>query len=140
MKYLLIENMKRQFDDFVQTYQPDVTSVAAVPKGGLPVGVYASNVLGVPFVFSKTEAELAAGSQGKKSRVLLVDDVINTGETIAGFIRLYQPEYVWVWCKRGETDLVDGVQYGRKYKESKRLLLPWEKYAPSKRLFGRATT
>ncbi len=132
MKYLLIENMKRRFDEFVLTYEPDVTCVVGVPRGGLPIAVYASHRLDVPLVFSKTEAELAAATAGRKSRVLLVDDVLETGQTLAGQIRLYNPEYVWVWCLKGQTNLVDGVQYGRKYKADKWLVMPWEQLSKAK--------
>lgn len=107
-------------------YHKLIKNIYAVPKGGLPLGVYLSNLLGVPLILDKERIN---------NKTLVVDDISDTGKTLKRLLegrKYYKVATLW-WDDRTSftpdiggrvKNTFDGPNYW--------VVMPWETNKSSK--------
>jgi xanthine phosphoribosyltransferase len=92
----------------------NVTAIYAVPRGGLVLGVALSNLMRLPMV---NEPEPGA---------VVVDDIIDTGETIRDIRARYGARLVAAWIVRSRADVEDCIASSL-VDHDEWFLFPWER-------------
>lgn len=96
---------------------PDCRRIYAVPRGGLPIGVALSHRLGLPLLLAMPRFPLGT---------LVVDDIADSGRTLAGLRRWIKPLQVMTWVRRYSAPAV--CQSLMEVDDDRWVLFPWENW------------
>lgn len=111
--------------------QPQFDAIIAVCKGGLVPASLVARALGIEYIDTicfdsgKNHEEAIKLSPLKDKRLLIIDDIINTGKT-AGYIRKIYPEahYASLYVKEDVIGLAD--TYITAVNQNTWFIFPWE--------------
>lgn len=119
---------------FIRMYQdkfnPDI--IIGLARGGLVPGVYLSHLLGIPFR-ALNKDELLQNSKFEYPNALIIDDINDTGRTLADFNSKYSDLFDMVRYAvivNNESSSFDVDYYGCAYNkldEPDWWVFPWEK-------------
>lgn len=68
------------------------TIITAPPRGGLPIAICLSHKLQIPYINIE--------SINKQSNILLIDDIADTGRTVARLNFKWKTFATWFYCER----------------------------------------
>lgn len=97
----------------IRAFDVEVCGVYGFPRGGLPLAVALSHLLGVPMRDSITPT------------TLLIDDIYETGRTFAPFAD-HPRKLCWVWANKSPRPTVNFVAT---FPPDAWLVMPWEDQA-----------
>lgn len=106
------------------TIHGELKYVYGIERGGLPIAVHMSHLLDLKFVTDNEFHEQF--TQSMREKTLIVDDVINTGETLKeiGSVYNYNPISAVLFLRK-RSDFTPNYWIEISDQE---LVMPWEKY------------
>lgn len=120
--YLNYGNFSVMIDSIIQKIKSlDFDYVYGIPKGGLPLAVVLANTFNKDLISEHTYKLMT-----DTSKVLIVDDICDTGETLSKYESVLP--FVTLVAKFKGKDLIENLIYEKLVSDDTWVIYPWENF------------